>query len=155
MTAPVGQLLPGTDLVGVAWLKRNANFAPNGIGVSTTLPKNDSAALRAGFVTATIVGGQKMVDLPFRQPVISISAWAMPLPGSSKTPWHRADAIMQWIVQQTDDPAHMGVVVSGFPAGYASARVRTVVPVGEALRVPNDPAGAARVDLDVTLNWSL
>lgn len=153
MTAPPW-LLPNTDLVGVAWLKRNPKFSAKGIGIATVLPSND-AALRAGFITTTVVGGSPEIELPIRHPVIAVSAWAAPAdPASSKTPWSQAFQIAEWVWEQTFDPAHMGALLTFSLPGYAQARVRTAVALTEPRRIPGDEGNYARVELDVMLNWT-
>lgn len=152
MTAPA-LLLPNTDLVAVAWLKRNPKFSEKGIGIATVLP-NDDAALRAGFITTTIVGGSPEIDVPIRRPVVQVSAWAAPAsPGSTKTPWPQAAQIAEWAWEQTFDSAHRGVLLSFSLPGYARARVSTAVALTEPRRIPGDEGNYARVDLDVEINW--
>jgi len=153
MTAPA-LLLPNTDLVAVAWLRRNPKFSEKSIGIGTVLP-NDDAALRAGFVTTTVVGGSPEIELPIRRPVVSISAWAAPaLAGSTKTPWPQAFQIAEWVWEQTHDAAHRNVTLTFSLPGYAQARVFTAVALTEPRRVPGDEGNYARVDLDVEINWT-
>lgn len=153
MTAPA-LLLPNTDLVGVAWLKRNPKFSAKGIGIATVLP-NDDVALRAGFVQTTVVGGSPEVELPIRRPVLQVSAWAAPAdPASSKTPWAQAFQIAEWVWEQTYATEHQNVLLTFSLPGYAKARVFSAVALSEPRRVPGDEGNYARVDLDVLINWT-
>jgi hypothetical protein len=153
MTAPA-LLLPNTDLVGVAWLRRNPKLSDKGIGIGTVLPSDD-AALRAGFIQTTVVGGSPEEYVPIRRPVITVSAWAAPAsPGSTKTPWPQAFQIAEWVWEQTHDAAHRNVTLTFSLPGYARARVFTVSALTEPRRVPGDEGNYARVDLDVQINWT-
>jgi hypothetical protein len=154
MSAPPLVLLPNTDLVAVAWLRRNAKFSERNIGIATTLP-SDRAKLVSGFITTQVVGGSPELELPIRKPVVAVSSWAAPATeGSSKTPWPQAAAISEWIWEMTWDRAHMNVTLSFSLPGYAQARVFTVEALTEPRRVEDDPSGYARVDVDLLINWT-
>lgn len=150
MTTP---LLPNTDLVAVAWLKRNAKFTAKGVGVATTIP-DDLPQLRAGFLHVVRVGGSPSIDLPVRAPVVQVSAYAAPAEGSSKMPWAQASQLAEWVWEQTFSAADQNVTLAFSVAGYAQARVMTAVALSEPLRVENDPSGYARVDIEVLINWT-
>lgn len=152
MTAPL--LLPNTDLVAVGWLRRNAKFVDKGIGIATRLP-SDSAALRAGFIVVSTVGGTPMPDLPLRQPVVQVSCWASPASDASqKTPWNHASQLAEWCWEQTFDRTQQNVDLSFSLPGYAHARVMSVVALTEPRRMEGDEGLDARVDIELQFYWT-
>lgn len=154
MSAPPLVLLPNTDLVGVAWLKRNPKFSAKEIGIATSLPADRSKIVK-GFITTTIVGGSPEIEVPIRRPIISVSSWAAPATSESqKVPWSQASGIAEWVWEQTFDSAHQNVVLTFSLPGYAQARVFTAIALTEPRRVEDDPSNYARVDVDLQINWT-
>lgn len=152
MTEP---LYPGTDLVGVGWLKLNP-LLPAG-RIATALPKDDDALRAPGFVRTFITGGTPGIDMPWRQPVITAQCWAAPSsPGSTKVPWGVANQLAERIVVSTYDRAYQNVAIdlSAINPNYIPARVATVIALTEPRRI-DDPSGFARFDVDLLFHWRL
>lgn len=146
-------LLPNTDLVSVAWVKRNTKLIGASVAVTTSLP-NDAAQLAKGVVELSIIGGTPHAELPVRKPIVQASCYASAPGSSSKVPWNMAFQFAEWVWEQTYDPLHMNVLVTPGPSGYAQARVMTVEAITEPRRVPGDQGNLARVDVELLLNWT-
>lgn len=151
MTEP---LFPGTDLVGVGWLKLNP-LLPAG-RIATALPKDDDAIRAPGFVRTLISGGTPGVDMPWRQPVITAQCWTAPVAGSVKLPWGTANQLAERIVAMTYDRAYQqrAIDLTAINPNFIPARVATVIALSEPRRVP-DPSGFARFDVDLLFHWRL
>lgn len=144
-------LRPTSELVAVGWLTR----ALPGVGVGTRLPAADDAMRAKGYVRTGVVGGSADVDVPRRVPVVVAECWVPPTAGSHLPPWNRAGELAELVLAATYDRALMGVTVDLSGVGsYASARVLTVVALGEPRRVPSDPNNWARQELDLALTWT-
>lgn len=152
MTEP---LFPGSDLVGVGWLKLLAGLPADKI--ATKLPKDDAALRAPGFVRTMIVGGSPSAsDLAWRAPVITAECWTAPAPGSQKVPWGTANQLAEQIVMATYDRALMGrrIDLSAINPLFVPVRVASVLALTEPRRV-DDPSGFARFDVDLKLNWRI
>jgi hypothetical protein len=146
-------LRPTSELVAVGWLKL---AVPGVSGVDTRLPAADDAMRASGFVRVDVVGGSPAVDVAYRRPVLVAECWVPPAVGSHVPPWNQSGQIAQQIIDATFDQALMGVAVdlSGVPGGgYVSARVDTVVALGEPVRVPADPNNFARHEVRLQFRW--
>lgn len=152
MTEPTK--LPGSDLVGVGWLKLLDGLPADRI--ATVLPKDD-APLRLGFVRTMIVGGSPAPgEMPWRAPVITAECWAAPQPGSVKLPWGVASNLAEIIVNgaYARTSQQRRIVFTGSLADFIPAKVATVIPLTEPRRI-EDPSGFARFDVDLLINWRI
>lgn len=131
----VGRILGSTELVGMS------------------LPKNQSAWVERGFVTYTNLSGTPGLDLPVRNPVMRLDAWATTgTSGSSTPPWAKAYDLLEIIrdgvfgkIDQTP--------FSMTKPNYGQARMLSAYLTTEPAEVKGDPSGFARVQADLALEW--
>jgi hypothetical protein len=140
-------IAPSTVRVTTAWLAGVTGVPAAG----GDLPTDNTTWAASGFAQVTTVGGTPDVDVPLRRPVVRVSCWACRTPADDTPPWGQAEALAEAIADATWS-AGVGRTVT-LPTGYRSARVLSVVVVGEPRRIPSDPAGYARVDLDLSVDW--
>lgn len=145
-------LVPSTDLTAVEWLRLINGLPSTSIG--TTLPAADAVLRSTGFIQVTGTGGTPSRDFPLHAPVVTVDCWAAPaVEGSAKVPWGRATDYAGLVWLATFDWSLMNRKVT-LPHGYPAAWVRTAIALSEPRRIPDDPSGFARVQVDVLLNWS-
>lgn len=136
---------PPSELVAVAWLK--AALAPFS-AVGTTLPAAEQ--MPDGFVQALVVGGTPSVDLPVRQPVVSVDAWAATASSSTRPPWGKASVLAERVRVASEGPR---VTLVELPANYRPAVVMAAYLRTEPRRVPDDQGAFAHYSMDVQLVW--
>lgn len=146
---PAGPYLPTSDLVAVAWLKTVAGL-PVG-GIATTLPSDAAAWADEGFVQAQTVTGLADVDVPqWRRPLVQVDLWANS-GTSNRPPWNKAARLAELVRAGTEGAT--GRVVDLGP-NYLPARVLSVYLESEPRRIEDDPAGYARLTLDLHIDWA-
>lgn len=148
-----------SELVALAWmLEYVPGFTAPMLG--TTLPRDPAAWAATGFVQAqTIPGRPASVDLPRRLPVVQVDSWAANVSGN-QPPWWKAHGLADRVRIATENEEHpwigkplslAGVVPNN--AEYEDAIVWGVYPLIDPTRVPDDPAGYARVTIDLAFDW--
>ena len=144
-------LLPNTYLVAQAWLQ----LAVPGPRVGDILPAADDALRTDGFLLPRIFPGAIGRYVPLRSPVVTVECWvAPPVGGSPQPPWNHAAQLAELVIAATYDRALANVLIDlSAVGGYALARVLTSYAVGDPQRMPNDPGGFARYDVDISLTW--
>lgn len=148
MTLP---LRPNTELVAIAWLASVPGLSIEGI--ATTLP-DASAWPLDGFVVVTGGVGTTALDVPARNPVVQIDAFAT-RPGSNKPPWGRVDLLCEAIIAETRerDRAVRDLPLSAGSVTYPPVRVSGVRALAEPRRAYGDPADWAHKVFDLQLLW--
>lgn len=146
---PAGPYLPTSDLVAVAWLKAVGTLPAS--GVATTLPSDPTTWADEGFVQAQTITGVADADLPqWRRPLVQVDCWAN-AGTSNKPPWNKAARLAELVRAATEGPT--GRVVT-LPGDYLDARVLSVYLGTEPRRIEDDPAGYARLSLDLHVDWA-
>jgi hypothetical protein len=147
--------LPDGALVADAWLRLVTNLPASCIG--PTLPAARTAPVpdwvTSGFVQHTVVGGAPGIHVPTRRTVVQVDTWAVRL-DSRGVPWGVASGLAEtiWLGTFLDAPQQRALSV---PPGYAVPLLRTVNPLGEPVKVPDDGAGFAHFRMDLEFNWTL
>ena len=145
-------LLPVTDIVAVAFLRTIAGIEPT--RVNTTLPKDDTVVAQ-GFVQAVSLGGTPDVHLPWRNPVVTATFWAVN-PTSGKPPWGKASQMAELV--RDGCLAHelfpKTLNLSSF-GDYMDARVHSAYLISEPHRVPFDEGSYARYESELQLHWTI
>lgn len=152
MSAPL--VAVNSELVAVAWALSLPGM-PVG-GVATELPEL-AAWASSGFVTIdTIAGGSPDVDTGvLRRPVVQYSCWAARPESSRRPPWGRAFELAELLVRCCEASSEHYAKVVTIRAPFEQATVRDARAFSEPRRFPSpDPAGHARVTLDVQLTWT-
>lgn len=139
--------VPTDELVAVEFLTRIV-----GDIVGTTLPGDVTKWLKTGFVQVGGVGGSPHIDYALMRPVISVDTWAAAA-NSTRPPWGKANALAMAIVTATYDPANVELTLA-LQRELGSVRVKTVYPLSQPRRVPDDPAGYARYTFDLQMSWT-
>ncbi len=148
---------PDGALVADAWLRLVSGLPASCVG--PTLP----AARRTptpdwvvnGFAQHTLVGGAPHPHVPLRRTVIQLDFWAVTLDDRTP-PFGVASGIAERVLAaayETDTPAVHELELT-VPAGYSAPRLRTVVPIAEPRKVPEDAAGFARFQFDAVFTWT-
>lgn len=146
-----GPYFPTNELVAVAWLSQRVPGLVAG-QVATTLPRDATSWAGEGFVQVQALGaGTPDIYTYQRRPVVQVSCWAHN-PNTNKPPWNEANRLAELIREATQDAQSYGRPVT-LPASYLGARVLSVYLVSEPVRVNDDPAGYARFDLDLAIDW--
>jgi hypothetical protein len=138
MSTPVLHATP--ELVATAWLKTVV-----GDRVATTLPKDSSSWVDAGFCTLVVAGGTPNLYVPLREPVMGVDCWAVN-PGSQKPPWDKAAMLAEAIQAACYDHSAIPQVVD-LPAGYPRARVLSAYTTGDYRRVHDDASSYAHYSI--------
>jgi hypothetical protein len=147
--------LPDGALVADAWLRLVTNLPASCVG--PTLPAARTAPapdwVTAGFVQHAVVGGAPGIDVPTRRTVVQVDTWAVRL-DSRGVPWGVASGLaeMVWLGTHTASNQECPLPV---PQGYVVPLLRTVNPIGEPVKVPDDAAGFAHFRFDLEFNWTL
>lgn len=152
--APTPPYPPTNALVAVAWLSQRVAELDAAM-VATRLPRDPATWADAGFVQATVVGGTPDIDVPIRRPVVQIDAWAVTYSDgtiSQKPPVGKANRLAEAIRLATESPQAFGQAVM-LPTNYAGARVLSVYPISEPSEI-EDPAGYARLTMDLVFEWT-
>jgi hypothetical protein len=139
---------PSSELVAQAWLETLGLTADS---IGSSLPADPATWAAGGYVQVTTISGAPAVHVEFRRPTVQIDCWCTRL-DSEQVPWNRAGDLAGQIVDATY--AMTGAVNVVLPAGYRPVRVHNVFPRSEPRRVSGDPAGYARVMVDLTFAWS-
>lgn len=150
MTVP-----PNSGLVAVAWVRGISATGPfDPSRVAATLPSGTGAdaALVAGFVQVSVVGGAPDIDIPVRRPVITIDAWVASGTGG-RPPLGRAWALAEAVRTATEGTFGWRRAVA-MPTGYGSAQVLSAYAVSEPREIKSDPGRYARVQFDLQIDWS-
>lgn len=140
---------PSSELVAVAWAKALPGVDPS--KVATSLPADPAVWGATGFVTVTVVGGGSDMDNPLFEPVVSFDCWANAA-NSNRAPWGQAGALAAAVQWGTYGRAPFTVAM---PDGFHTARLLSVYALAVPRRVPSDAAGFARVQLDVSMAWTV
>lgn len=143
-------LAPTTYVVATTWL-RNAVPGPR---VGDILPAVDDALRADGFLLVRPVGGTPDRYVPLSSPVFTVECWVAPSAGGApNAPWNQAGELAAQVLAATYDLSLCRRYDLSSVGNYGPARVLTAMAVGEPHRVPNDPGGFARLDLDLQLTW--
>jgi hypothetical protein len=144
----LGTYYPSHDLVAVAFLQSLDLPAD---GIDTDLPRDPADWTNQGFIQVTAVGGSPEIDVPVYRPAVQVDVWAN-RPGSEYPPWNQAGHLAAALVAATYDTDNFGISPT-LPDGFRTVRVLTAFPLSEPRRILDDPAGFARVSLDLALRW--
>lgn len=153
--------MPTAELVAITWLKANAPaYGASVDKIATALPRDTDTWFSTGFLTVrAIAGGQYDPNGTRRTSTVQVDAWWSPSTSESssgKPPWGKANALIEAVVAATEKP------VTGYSRqlplvlpDYAPVVVLSAYPAyGEPMRVENDPAGFARYQLDLAIDWA-
>ena len=143
-----GTYYPSSDLVTVAYLSMLGLPAD---GIDTDLPADPATWSTNGFAQVTAVGGSPDIYVPVYQPAVQVDVWCTRV-GSELPPWNQAGHLAGQLVAATYDTDNLNVSPT-LPAGFRPVRVLSAFPLSEPRRVMGDPAGFARVTLDLALRW--
>ena len=145
-------LRPNTELVAIAWIASIPGLSAD--MVATTLP-DPSVWSPDGFVVVTGGVGTTALDVPAKNPVIQIDAYAV-YPTSSKPPWGLVDLLCEHIRAETyqRDRAVRDLQISAGPVTYPPARVTGARLITEPRRAYGDPADWAHKSFDLQLLWT-
>jgi hypothetical protein len=148
---------PTSELVAVYWLKALTELHPDFISPILPGPDPESGNLSWGasaYVQVQAVGGTPDIDVPLRNPVLSIDTWATNV-GKKRAPWGRANNAAEAIVNAVWDLDENSVLYRrpvNLPAAYQDALVLNAT-AGEPARRPSDEANYAHYGFELTLNW--
>jgi len=148
-----GTLPPSNEQVGVKWLQGIP--ALDGL-VATTVPAALEDWADTGFVTVGGAGGTPHMYLPVQGPVLSLHFWAY-AENSARPPWGKAFDLYSHVRHDAYgvlDYAHIGRLLTGFPAQYTNARALTVNILGEPERRPGDPGDFAEYVANFHFDWT-
>jgi hypothetical protein len=140
-------MLATTLIVVEAWLAERLGQT----NVGPVLPADVSTWRDTGFWQVTVVGGDRHQDYHLKQPVVRVSCWAATGNPSDTPPWRMADDMAERVCNAVYTPEATMQDVQA--AGAQESRLIGTSVVGEPRRIPDDPAGYARVDLDVEAKW--
>lgn len=149
-------LFPTSELVAVAWLKGVPGVPES--KVATRLPQDNSTWAASGFITVRAVGGTPHLDMPLRQPVMSVDAWAVNV-SSGKPPDGKALQLAERVRMACygERSGVSGMPSIGrdltLPTGYMGARVISAQVLGEPRIVTESETSYAHAALDVQLDW--
>lgn len=145
---------PDATLVAEAWLRLVLNPLPASC-IGATLPAARTTPAPAwatqGFVQHTIVGGQPGIHVPTRRALVQVDTWAVRL-DSRSVPWGIASRLAESVWAGTFLESAQELLLP-VPDGYAPPRLRTVSPMSEPIKVPDDAAGFAHFRLDLEFSW--
>jgi len=144
-------LRPNTELVVMAWIASIPGLSSD--MVATSLP-DPSAWSEDGFVVVTAGVGTTALDVPARNPVTQIDAYATH-PTSNKPPWGRVDLLCDHIIAETRqrDSSVRDLPLSAGSITYPPVRVSGVRALTEPRRAYGDPADWAHKVFDLQLLW--
>ena len=144
---------PDGALVADAWLRLVSGLPASCIGPTLPTARRDPtpAWVSQGFAQHTVVGGAPAVEVPLRRTVVQLDFWAVTLDDRT-APWGLASGLAETVLAAAYGAVHeLALTV---PAGYATPRLRTVVPLSEPRKVPGDAAGFAHFMFDATFTWT-
>lgn len=141
-------LHPSSVQVFTAWLATLPGLSAS--MVATTLPKDPATWEANGFITATVAGGSMGVDVPLRDPLIQVDAWACKA-NTARPPWGKAHALAELVINSGWARGQRADVT--YRDGYYPARVSAVWAVSEPLPLYDDASSYARVRVDFRLTW--
>jgi len=147
----LAQLHAPTDLVAVAWVRSIPGLTAD--GVSTQLPTDETTWAENGFITVPgTVGGSPAANMPLRQPVCQVEAWAT-VPGSDKLPWGIANQLIEQVRAATYDRTTFGraLTITAGPVSYPTASVKSVTALTEPRRAWSDAGDYAGFVMDIQL----
>lgn len=144
--------VPTPEQVAVAWLKTVDGV--DATKVATSLPADTATWAATGFWTVTVFPGATGDDVPLFAPVVRIDSWAANV-NTNRPPWGRAGTgagAVQWATYGAPGqrPTQPDLGDDFYPA-----RILQVVSLGSPVRIPEDGAGFARVQVDVQLHYTL
>lgn len=145
---------PSHEQVTVAWVL-SLPETPAGT-VATLLPVLDKWVATGFCVVTGGIGGTDLLDAPLRRPVMQLDFLASRGQGSSNPPWSEAFQAAEAVVECAEvDSPHRGDVVLNLPHGFAPVEIRDVSVITGPRRAPvPDPAGHARVTMDIQVQWT-
>lgn len=139
-----------SELVVVAWIATIPGITTD--IVATTLPTDNTSWSDTGFITVgPEFGGNPMVHVPMRRPVMQIDTWGVN-PNVMTPNWAQASDLAELIVGACEDNLSLNAPLD-VRTDYNQARVTGAFPVTEPRRVRNDDANYARFQLDVEVHW--
>ena len=140
---------PTPEQVAIAWLT-GLDTVPAG-KVATTLPGDPATWAADGFVQATSTGGDVPdPELARMEYVVTVDCWAN-TGNSQKPPWGKAGSLAAGITYAAVLDDQPGLFVFG--DGFHSVRLFAVYPVSPVRRIPGDPSGFARYQVDLTFTY--
>lgn len=146
-----GTYHPNSSLIAVAYLQTLGLPAD---GIDTDLPADPAEWATNGFVqVAAVTGGSPDLDIPLHRPIVQVDVWCTRL-DSELPPWNQAGHLAGTLVAATYDSDNLNVTPT-LPDGFRPVRVMSAFPVTEPREIAGDPAGFARVSLDLALRWML
>ena len=140
---------PTTELVAAAWLATLPGFTS--AMVASNLPKAHETWEATGFLTVTLAGGVPTLDVPVRNPVVQVDAFATKR-GSSRPPWDKAARLADVVVNACWDDGNHAIDLD-VKTGYERARVLTVHTVREPQRLYGDEQSLAKYSVDLQFHW--
>lgn len=146
---------PTSDLVLRAFLTANVPAVLN--RVAAVLPEDRTTWRDFGFLQFASIGGTPEPGLQQRRPVYSLRAYATaPDSASARPDWAKANALIEEIITLEEKRNRLagGFARPVLPAAFTGAIVQNFVIHSEPRRIPGNPTGYARFDLDVELWWT-
>ncbi len=147
-------VVPSTERIVAAWLATIPGITP--AMVATSLPTDTGTWASTGFLTVEPVGGIPGIDVPVRQPLVQVNAWAVK-PGAQRPPWGLSDSLMETVVRACVGQMvgrRVDVTLSvGNPPSTATARVLSVWAVSEPRRLWSDDSSYAHRSVDIRCSW--
>lgn len=150
-------LNPNNDLVAEKWLAGVPGLSQ--AMVASTLPRDVTtwATIHSAkaFVVYLVVGGSPDVNLPIRQPVYQVDAWATRI-GSTNPPWATANLVAEMIRTHVEARpiAYKRGLTFADKGDYNPAFVSEAVLRTEPRRgIIPDEGGYARYMFDLELHW--
>lgn len=152
---------PTAELVAITWL--TANAAAVGIDptkIASSLPRlQDTDWSPTGFLTVrSLPGGSYDPNGTRRTSVLQLDAWWSPsthTTSSGKPPWAKANSLIEAVVAATEHPTTGYTRALPLPTPYPAVIVLAAYPAyTDPQRVENDPAGFARYQMDLAVDWA-
>ena len=140
------RFIPTAELVAIHWIK-GVPGVPSDL-VNSTVPERSDAFAKSGFVQVQSAGGDRDIDTSMRNSNIQVDTWAYNT-DSQKVPWGKANQLSELVLAGTLQPARRVVL----PDAFDDALVRTVFPIGEPQRIP-DEGDFARYSMNLTVVWT-
>lgn len=145
--------IPTAELVAIHWIKSVAGVAQD--LVNTTVPERSDAFAESGFIQVASGGGERDIETGMRNSNIVVGSWAYN-PSSQKVPWGKANNMLEVILAETEEDGRVPSRAArrlSLPEQYDDARVRTVYPIGEPQRIP-DEGDFARYSMTLVIVWT-
>lgn len=145
--------IPTPELVAIHWIK-GVPGVPVDL-VATTVPERSDEFAKSGFIQVASAGGDRDIETGMRNSNITVSSWAYN-PDSQKVPWGKANNLLELILAGTEEDGRVPSRAARrltLPAQYNDARVRTVYPIGEPQRIPEE-GDFARYSMTLVIVWT-